>query len=181
MGIRPYEGGGDSFFKWKTEYFDFLHAGIGGEAAVNGKGHAGDEGGGLVVQQEQHRAGELLLGIAEAAHRSGGQELAGAGVLLLGGLLVALFPSLFAKVLFSALGVLIVLSGLGDIERSRRMVADDDQVERMTLRVGLVTVAVGIGVTVMPSLALRVVPLVCGVALVVDGLSELYLALTMGN
>ena len=109
------------------------------------------------------------------------EELAGAGVLLLSGLLVALFPSLFAKVLFSALGVLIVLSGLGDIERSRRMVADDDQVERMTLRVGLVTVAVGIGVTVMPSLALRVVPLVCGVALVVDGLSELYLALTMGN
>ena len=34
-----------------------LYAGVGGEAAVDGEGDAGDEGGGLIVQQEQHGPG----------------------------------------------------------------------------------------------------------------------------
>ena len=54
-----------------------LYAGISGKAAVDGKGHAGDEAGRLVVQQKQHRAGELTA-LAKAAHGRGGKDLAGA-------------------------------------------------------------------------------------------------------
>lgn len=107
------------------------------------------------------------------------EELLGAGALLLAGSVLALFPAQFTKVLFSALGVYITASGLGDIARSREMVADDDQVERMTLRVGIVTVGVGLLVTFIPVLAVHAVPVICGVALVVDGLSELFIALQM--
>lgn len=108
-------------------------------------------------------------------------ELVGAGGLLLLGAVVTLFPSFFAKVLFSLLGVVIVLSGLGDVLRSREMVANDEQLQRITLRVGIVTIAIGAFVAFVPSAALRVVPVLCGVALVLDGLSEIYLALTMGD
>ena len=107
------------------------------------------------------------------------EELIGAGGLLLAGSVLALFPAQFTKVLFSALGILITVSGLADIARSRKMVADDDQVERMTLRVGIVTVAVGLLVTFIPVVAVHAVPIICGVSLVIDGLSELFLALRM--
>ena len=109
------------------------------------------------------------------------EELAEAGILLLFGMIGALFPDGFAKVLFSVLGVLIVISGLGDIARSRKMLADDEQKERVTLRIGIVTVAIGLFVTFLPSAALRIVPIVCGVALVFDGMSELYIAMRMGG
>ena len=109
------------------------------------------------------------------------EELVGAGVLLFGGTIVALYPGLFAKVLFSVLGILIVLSGLGDILRSRALKAEDEQLQRASLRVGIVTVAIGAFVTFVPSAAVRVIPVICGVALVLDGLSEIYLALTMGE
>lgn len=36
-------------------------------------------------------------------------------------------------------------------------------------------------VTLLPSAALRIVPVLCGAALVLDGLSELYIALRMGE
>lgn len=106
-------------------------------------------------------------------------DLALAGALVFIGAMVAMMPAFFAKVLFSLFGVLIIISGLGDIARSHAMVADDDQVERMTLRVGIVTVAIGVFVTVLPSFAIHAIPIICGVALVIDGLSELFLALTM--
>ncbi len=59
--------------------FTGLHAGIGREAAVDGNRHAGDEACGIVVEQEQHRAAELLFAVAEAAHGRSGQDLARAG------------------------------------------------------------------------------------------------------
>lgn len=107
------------------------------------------------------------------------EELLGAGGLLLLGAIVALYPALFAKVIFSVMGVLIAASGLGDIMHARTLVTEDDQVQRVMLRMGIVTVAVGLFVALVPSAAVRAIPVVCGVALVVDGLSELYLALTM--
>ena len=109
------------------------------------------------------------------------EELLAAGGLLLVGTVVALFPGTFAKALFSVLGVLIVLSGLRDILRTRTMVADDDQRERAALRIGIVTVAIGLFVTFVPTAAVHGVPLICGCALVLDGLSELYLALRMDS
>ena len=109
------------------------------------------------------------------------EEIAGAGILLLFGAVMGLFPDGFAKVLFSVLGVLIILSGLGDIARSHKMLADDEQKERVTLRIGIVTVAVGVFVALLPSAALRIFPVLCGAALVLDGLSELYIALRMGE
>ena len=107
------------------------------------------------------------------------EELLDAGALLLAGLLLALFPALAAKVLVSVLGVLIALSGCGDLIRARRLLADDDQVQRMTLRIGIATVAAGLFVAALPSAVVHGLPIVCGVALVLDGLSELYIALTM--
>lgn len=91
-------------------------------------------------------AGHLLR--AHAIDAIPFEELAGAGVLLLLGMVVAVFPQGFAKVLFSVLGVLIVMSGLADIARSRTMVADDDQKERVALRIGIITVATGIFVEI---------------------------------
>ena len=58
--------------------FELLYAGVGQKAAVDGQRHAGDEAGGLVVEEEQQGAVQLL-GLAEAAHGRGGQDLAGAG------------------------------------------------------------------------------------------------------
>ena len=109
------------------------------------------------------------------------EELAGAGLLLFGGLVVGVFPTFFANVFFSILGVLIVLSGLGDILHSRSFGADDEQEERLMLRMGIVTAAVGLFVVVLPIAAVHAVPILCGVALVIDGLSELLLALRMGR
>lgn len=121
--------------------------------------------------------GQLLQ--AQALDAIPFEELLGAGGLLLLGTVVALFPALFAKILFSTMGVIIAASGLGDIMHARTIVTDDDQVQRVTLRVGIITVAIGVFVTLVPSAAVHAIPLVCGVALVIDGLSELYLALTM--
>ena len=52
-------------------------AGIRREAAVNGENHAGDEGSGVVIQQEQNCADQLLC-FAETPHRGCGENLAGA-------------------------------------------------------------------------------------------------------
>ena len=109
------------------------------------------------------------------------EELVGSVALIFFGAAVAFFPAFFAKVFFSTIGVFIVASGLGDIARSRSMLADDDQRQRSVLRMGIVTVAVGIFVTFVPSAAVRVVPVICGIALVLDGISELYLALSMSD
>lgn len=107
------------------------------------------------------------------------EDLAFAGLLVLVGSAVGIFPDLFAKVIFSALGVLIVMSGLGDIARSKTKLADEEGEEKMALRVGIITVAVGAFVALVPSAAMHALPFLCGVALVIDGLSELYLALRM--
>lgn len=107
------------------------------------------------------------------------EDLVLAGVLVLLGSIVGLFPDFFAKVLFSILGFLIVLSGCGDVARSHTKTADEELEEKTSLRVGIVTIAVGAFIALVPSAAVHILPFVCGVALVVDGLSELYLALTM--
>ncbi len=119
-----------------------------------------------------------LLG-AHAADFVPVAELAGAGMLLLVGTVLALYPAQFVRALFSVLGVLIVLSGIDDVMRSHRMVAADDQLERATLRIGIATIAIGLFVTFVPMAAASIVPIICGVALVVDGLSELYLAMRL--
>lgn len=106
------------------------------------------------------------------------EQLLGAGALLFLGAVIALFPTMSSRVLCSALGMLIVLSGIADIMRSKRMVADDDQKERMTLRIGIATVATGLFVAFVPAAA-QVVLIICGLALLLDGVSELYLALRM--
>ena len=54
------------------------HARVGGKAAVDRDRHAGDEAGGVIIQEKQHRARELLA-LAEAAHGRGGEDLARAG------------------------------------------------------------------------------------------------------
>ena len=59
--------------------FRNLHAGVGGEAAVDGQAYAGDEPGGVVIQQEQHRTHQVLLAVAEAAHGGAVQNPLGAG------------------------------------------------------------------------------------------------------
>lgn len=107
------------------------------------------------------------------------EELLLAGFLLLFGAALAFFAPMFTKVIFSVFGVLIFMSGLGDIVRARKMTAEYDQVQRTTLRVGLVTIAAGIFVMVIPSVAYHVVPIICGIALVIDGLSELFIALRL--
>ncbi len=109
------------------------------------------------------------------------EDLVLAGVLVLVGSVVGLFPDFFAKVLFSILGILIVLSGLDDVARSRTKTADEELEEKTSLRVGIATIAVGAFVTLVPSAAVHFLPFICGVALVIDGLSELYLALKMGS
>ena len=109
------------------------------------------------------------------------EDILGAGLLLFGGAIVGLFPAFFANVFFSGLGILIVLSGVNDITRSRGMVATNEQEENLTLRIGLVTVAIGVFVTVMPIAVVHAVPILCGIALVLDGLSELFIALKMGR
>ena len=106
-------------------------------------------------------------------------ELALAGLLLLLGMTLLLFPHIFEKLLFSALGVLIILSGLGDIMRSREKTANEEGEEKAALRMGIGLVAVGAFVTLVPSAAVHIVPVVCGIALVVDGLAELFVALEM--
>ena len=107
------------------------------------------------------------------------EDLSIAGLLVLIGTAIAVFPNMFAKVLFSVMGILIVFSGLGDVARSRTKIADEENEEKLTLRVGIATVAVGVFVTLVPSAAIHVVPVICGVALVLDGLSELFLAMKM--
>lgn len=106
-------------------------------------------------------------------------ELASAGVLMLAGAMLALYPGLFTHVLLSLFGMLIIFSGVGDILRARALKADAEQEVTMSLRIGIVTVAVGVFVTLMPLAAASMLPIACGIALVADGLSELYLALTM--
>lgn len=107
------------------------------------------------------------------------EELLLAGVFLLAGMVVFLQPHLIANMFFSFLGVLIVVSGLGDIVRARAMTASEEQEHAVSLRIGIATVAAGVFVTLVPSAAMRALPIVCGLTLIVDGLSELYLALTM--
>lgn len=107
------------------------------------------------------------------------EDIVWAGIMLFAGAIVGLFPSFFAKAFFSVLGIFIVISGLSDIAHSRSMAAIDDQKERVALRVGIITVAVGIFVTVMPIAAVNAVPILCGIALVLDGFSELFIALQM--
>lgn len=109
------------------------------------------------------------------------EDIVGSGFLILLGSIVGFFPNFFAKVIFSVLGILIVLSGLGDVARSRTKTADEEEDEKFSLRVGLVTIAVGVFVTLVPVAMVHAVPVVCGVALVIDGLSELYLALRMSK
>lgn len=105
------------------------------------------------------------------------EELLLAGFLLMFGVALFMFAGSFTKMIFSLFGVLIILSGLGDILRARKMTAEYDQVQRTTLRVGLVTIAAGIFVTIIPTVSYHVVPIICGVTLVIDGLSELFIAL----
>ena len=107
------------------------------------------------------------------------EELSLEGVLLLAGMMVVAHPDLFAKVLFSLLGMLIVISGMCDIARSRRRSANEETEERASLRIGIITMSAGVFVMLVPSAAMRVVPVMCGILLIVDGLSELYLALRM--
>ncbi len=107
------------------------------------------------------------------------EDVVVSGVLILIGAVVGVFPDMFAKVLFSVLGVLVVLSGLGDVARSLTKTADEEEAEKFSLRVGIITIAVGIFLTLVPSAGVHVLPVICGVALVLDGLSELYLALRM--
>ena len=57
--------------------WDASDAGIRREAAVDGKDNAGDEGCGVVIEQEQNRADQLLR-LAEAPHRGRGKDFAGA-------------------------------------------------------------------------------------------------------
>ena len=106
------------------------------------------------------------------------EHLLGAGGLLLLGAIIVLYPTMSSRVLCSVLGVIVVLSGVADILRSRRMVANDDQEERTTLRIGIATVAVGLFVTFVPAAA-QAILIFCGLALVLDGISELYIALNM--
>ena len=107
------------------------------------------------------------------------EELLLAGVFLLAGMVISLYPKVFANMLFSLLGVLVVFSGLGDIARAKAKTADEEQEHTVALRIGVATVAAGAFVALVPSAAMRVLPIVCGLVLIVDGLSELYLALTM--
>ena len=57
--------------------WDESDAGIRREAAVNGKDNAGNEGCGVVIEQEQNRADQLLR-LAEAPHWGRGKDFAGA-------------------------------------------------------------------------------------------------------
>lgn len=107
------------------------------------------------------------------------EDVVASGLLIFIGAVVGVFPDMFAKVLFSALGVLVVLSGLGDVARSRTKTADEEDAEKFTLRVGIITIATGIFLTLVPSAAVHALPIFCGVALVLDGLSELYIAMRM--
>ena len=54
------------------------HAGVGGEAGVDGQHHAGDGAGGLVVAQEEHTA-QQLAALHEPVHGGARQNLGGAG------------------------------------------------------------------------------------------------------
>lgn len=105
--------------------------------------------------------------------------LAGSGGLMFLGVGVFLFPSAVAKMLFSLMGLLIVYSGLTDIAHARSVGANNEEEHKVSLRVGIVTLAAGIFLTVVPSAAVRIVPLLCGALLVLDGLSELFIALRM--
>ena len=57
----------------------FLHARIGGEAAIDGQADAGDETGSVIVQQEQQCAHKVLFAVAEAAHGGRSKDLVGTG------------------------------------------------------------------------------------------------------
>ncbi len=105
--------------------------------------------------------------------------LALSGVLMMAGTGVVLFADSVAKILFILIGLLIVASGLRDIEYARTVGANDEDEHKASLRVGIITLAAGIFVMVVPAAAVRVVPIVSGVFLVLDGLSQLFLALQM--
>ena len=107
------------------------------------------------------------------------EELCLAGILMLTGMAVTLYPLYFSDVIFSLLGLLVVISGMRDIAFSIKRGADEELEEKTALRIGLITVAAGVFVMFVPQAMAHVAPVLCGIVLIVDGLSELYLALRM--
>lgn len=117
--------------------------------------------------------------------RFGGVTSAPPGDLVLGGvqvalgLVVALAPGFFVRFIFTLLGLVIVATGAADLWRAneeRKLALRDWQPEMI---IGVVTLIVGILVVVAPFAFATLAAVLCGIALIADGASELYLGWKM--
>ena len=105
-------------------------------------------------------------------------ELLVAGLVLLVGGIIVLFPESFVSALFSLLGIAILLSGVADLLRANEARSMHEPFTT-PLVVAIVTILAGIAVTAMPFAAAELAPMACGITLIANGLSELFLAWQM--
>lgn len=101
-------------------------------------------------------------------------EMLVAGLILLVGIIIVMFPASFVSALFSLLGMVILLSGVADLVRARDDVRAESPIPQYVIAIA--TILVGAAVTAMPFAAAEIAPMACGVALIVNGASELFLA-----
>lgn len=102
------------------------------------------------------------------------------GLVVVGALMVALGfviirrPSLFVSYLFVFLGLTVALNGVGDLMRA----SGGGSRNNVGLGIGVLSLIAGVAIVAAPFVAASMVTSIVGIALVVNGISELVAAFT---
>jgi uncharacterized membrane protein HdeD (DUF308 family) len=102
------------------------------------------------------------------------------GVLeLIIGLCIIIVPAMFAVYLYIMMGIIVIITGIGDIVEASGMRKAGLSNWGVALALGLLTVILGVFVVIAPFAFLWAVTVITGVALLFDGITEIIAGITM--